>query len=80
MLNIKCNLTRSFYRKRMVQTALLSSMLFLSSCGNKSPEVNERQKFPALQVSSASVEILESYSASIQGRQDIDIYSLAELN
>lgn len=74
MLNIKCNLTRSFYRKRMVQTALLSSMLFLSSCGNKSPEVNERQKFPALQVSSASVEILESYSASIQGRQDIDIY------
>lgn len=58
----------------MVQTALLSSMLFLSSCGNKSPEVNERQKFPALQVSSASVEILESYSASIQGRQDIDIY------
>ena len=74
MLNIKCNLTHSFYRKRMVQTALLSGMLFISSCGSNPSKENERQEFPVWQVSATSVEIMESYSASIQGRQDIEIY------
>lgn len=58
----------------MVQTALLSGMLFISSCGSNPSKENERQEFPVWQVSATSVEIMESYSASIQGRQDIEIY------
>ena len=72
--NNKYNLAHSFSMKRMVQTMLLYSILFLSSCGNKQSEENGHQKFSVLQISPESVEIKESYSASIQGRRDIDIY------
>lgn len=74
MLNIKCNSMLSFPVKRIAQTVFLSAMLFLSSCGNNPSVINEHQEFPVLQITSESVEIMEFYSASIQGRQDIEIY------
>lgn len=74
MLSIKCNLMLSFPVKRIAQTVFLSAMLFLSSCGNNPSGISEHQEFPVLQIASESVEIMEFYSASIQGRQDIEIY------
>lgn len=74
MLNIKCNSMLSFPVKRIAQTVFLSAMLFLSSCGNNPSGISEHQEFPVLQIASESVEIMEFYSASIQGRQDIEIY------
>ena len=64
----------SFPVKRIAQTVFLSAMLFLSSCGNNPSGISEHQEFPVLQIASESVEIMEFYSASIQGRQDIEIY------
>lgn len=74
MLSIKCNSKLSFPVKRIAQTVFLSGMLFLSSCGNNPSGISEHQEFPVLQIASESVEIMEFYSASIQGRQDIEIY------
>lgn len=74
MLNIKCNSMLSFPVKKIAQTVFLSVMLLLSSCGNNPSVINEHQEFPVLQIASESVEIMEFYSASIQGRQDIEIY------
>lgn len=74
MLNIKYNSMLSFPMKRIAQTVFLSGMLFLSSCGNNPSGISEHQEFPVLQIASESVEIMEFYSASIQGRQDIEIY------
>ena len=74
MLNIKCNSMLSFPVKKIAQTVFLSVMLLLSSCGNNPSVINEHQEFPVLQITSESVEIMEFYSASIQGRQDIEIY------
>lgn len=74
MLRTKCNPTHSFPMKRMLQATLISSLVFASSCGNKSSESDIRQELPVMTVVSAPVEIKESYSASIQGRQDIEIY------
>lgn len=74
MLSIKCNSMLSFPVKRIAQTVFLSAMLFLSSCGNNPSGISEHQEFPVLQIASESVEIMEFYSASIQGRQDIEIY------
>lgn len=49
------------------------SALCLVSC--KSQETGEfKQTYPAITVTSTTVEVNESYSASIQGRQDIEIY------
>ena len=51
---------------------ILCSML-LASC--KNGQYGEfQQEYPVLTVSTDSVEFAESYSASIRGRQDIDIY------
>lgn len=51
---------------------ILCSVL-LASC--KNAQYGEfRQEYPVLTVSTDSVEFVESYSASIRGRQDIDIY------
>ena len=74
MLNIKCNSMLSFPVKKIAQTVFLSVMLLLSSCGNNPSGISEHQEFPVLQIASESVEIMEFYSASIQGRQDIEIY------
>lgn len=74
MLNIKCNSMLSFPVKKIAKTVFLSVMLLLSSCGNNPSVINEHQEFPVLQIASESVEIMEFYSASIQGRQDIEIY------
>ena len=74
MLNIKYNSMLPFSMKRIAQTVFLSGMLFLSSCGNNPSGISEHQEFPVLQIASESVEIMEFYSASIQGRQDIEIY------
>lgn len=71
---LRTNSTHSFPMKRMIQATLIAGLAFISSCGNKPSEGYIRQEFPVMTVALAPVEIQESYSASIQGRQDIEIY------
>lgn len=71
---LRTNSTHSFPMKRMIQATLIAGLAFISSCGNKPSEGYIRQEFPVMTVALAPVEIQESYSASIQGRQDIKIY------
>ena len=51
---------------------ILCSMLLVSCKNNQYGEF--QQEYPVLTVSADSVEFVEAYSASIRGRQDIDIY------
>lgn len=71
---LRTNSTHSFPMKRMIQATLIAGLAFISSCGNKPSDGYIRQEFPVMTVALAPVEIQESYSASIQGRQDIEIY------
>lgn len=59
--------------KRIIGAILLACTMCLSSCKNR--EVKETLPLcRVMTVAAKAVEINESYSASIQGRQDIDIY------
>lgn len=59
--------------KRIIGVILLACTMCLSSCKNR--EVKETLPLcRVMTVAAKAVEINESYSASIQGRQDIDIY------
>ena len=51
----------------------LISIVFLSSCVEH-PEDGKQRLFPVLTIKPASVKMQESYSASIQGCRDVDIY------
>lgn len=55
-----------------MKAAILFAVAGLVSCGNV--EQSGEQAYPVMTVSTDSVTIEESYSASIQGRQDIEIY------
>lgn len=55
-----------------MKAAILFAVAGLVSCGNV--EQSGKQAYPVMMVSTDSVTIEESYSASIQGRQDIEIY------
>ena len=55
-----------------MKAAVLSAVAGLVSCGNV--EQSGEQAYPVMTVAADSVTIEESYSASIQGRQDIEIY------
>ena len=59
--------------KKMIYVFSVLCVAFLYSCkGGKTPETHTACE--VMTVATDSVEIEESYSASIQGRQDIDIY------
>lgn len=45
----------------------------LSACGNRQT-VMEQPEYPVLQVEKDSVTLVESYSATIEGRQNVEIY------
>lgn len=59
-------------RKLMKCCAILSAICLVSCKNQGAGEFT--QAYPVLTVSTDSVEIIESYSASIRGRQDIEIY------
>ncbi len=59
--------------KNLSQFITILCFMFLISCKNKQ-EGEFHQAYPVLTVTSAPAEIKESYSASIRGRQDIEIY------
>lgn len=52
-------------------TSLLAALL--TACKQEQREQEMRQTLPVMVVSSRAVEFQESYSASIRGRQDVDI-------
>lgn len=60
------------YMRIKMKAAILFAVAGLVSCGNV--EQSGEQAYPVMTVSTDSVTIEESYSASIQGRQDIEIY------
>ena len=53
--------------------AVLTAILFFGGCRNNAPETLS-QEYAVIELTPSEVEISESYSASIRGRQDIDIY------
>ena len=59
-------------RKRTVGTMLLP-LLLLAGCGQEQKGQETGQTLPVMVVASRTVEFQETYSASIRGRQDVDI-------
>lgn len=64
----------SFDMRKMMKYGAVLCAICLISCKNQ--ETGEfRQAYPTFSVKPSPVEVKESYSASIQGRQDIEIYA-----
>lgn len=59
--------------KSLIWTVIPMCAVIFISCKNEDHQIVP-QNYPVLTVSQAEVEISESYSASIRGRQDIEIY------
>ncbi|MGN0309665.1 MAG: efflux RND transporter periplasmic adaptor subunit [Bacteroides sp.] len=59
---------------RSVQGALAALMLLAAVGCSKSEQVNQQSHYATLTVEQTDKELLSTYSASIRGRQDIDIY------
>lgn len=57
---------------QLLVLALLFGLIF-SSC-KKETQTEEIPEFPVIRVSSSPVSVSESYSASMQGQQDVEIY------
>lgn len=49
-------------------------LVLLTACGNECPTSDEERTYPVFTVVTASVDIVESYSATIEGCQDVEIY------
>lgn len=57
------------------RTIISSACLaLLTACGNERPAPEERRAYPVFKVTATSVDIVESYSATIEGCQDVEIY------
>ena len=60
--------------KKYVAVSVISSIvLMFSSCGGSKNESQSEVKFETMTVGTDSIDIVEKYSASIKGRQDVDI-------
>lgn len=59
---------------RSVQGAVGCLMLLAAAGCSKSESVNQQAHYVTLTVQSVDRELLSAYSASIRGRQDIDVY------
>ncbi len=57
----------------MMQTALSVSIMALAACSS-APSVQNQSEYEVIHISTSDKELQTSYSASIRGRQDIDIY------
>lgn len=58
---------------KLMPAVLITALFVFGSCRNSSQE-EVAQQYAVLKLAPTSVEVTESYSASIRGRQDIDIY------
>lgn len=52
-------------------------LVMLVSC-NSQEQAGEQPDYPVITITTSSAEIVETYTGSIQGRQDIDIYPQVE--
>ena len=52
----------------------VACLALIAACRNERPATNEEQAYPVLTVTTSSVDITESYSATIEGCQDVEIY------
>lgn len=59
--------------KKLILAVSITAIFFFGSCRNNSNE-ESAQQYAVITLAPSEMEITESYSASIQGRQDIDIY------
>ena len=53
---------------------LLASIMTLCACGSGQMQQEQVQQYPVIQVNKSSIELQESYSATMKGRQDVEIY------
>lgn len=53
---------------------LLASIVTLCACGSGQIQQEQVQQYPVIQVNKSSIELQESYSATMEGRQDVEIY------
>ncbi len=53
---------------------LITCVAFMSACGGEQAGLETMQQYPVINVSKNSIELEESYSATIEGRQDVEIY------
>nr|WP_306448828.1 efflux RND transporter periplasmic adaptor subunit [Odoribacter splanchnicus] len=57
------------------RTIISSACLtLLTACGNERPAPDGERVYPVFKVTATSVDIVESYSATIEGCQDVEIY------
>ena len=54
--------------------SLITSVLLFVACGNRQTEQIPTAQYPTITVGKSSIELSESYPATIQGQQDVDIY------
>ena len=60
-------------KKWMRLMGVIGCTLWMSSC-KQAPEAQTRVNYAIMKVTTADKELSTSYSATIRGRQDIDIY------
>lgn len=68
--------TMNMLKKESGHTLLLTAMvgvLSLTGCGNKTATTESVAQFPVVTVETSSIELSESYPASIRGKQDIEV-------
>lgn len=53
---------------------LMACVWLLASCGDKQAEQEQTGKYPVISVSKSSIELSDTYAATIEGRQDVAIY------
>ena len=53
---------------------LIVCSLLMTACGNGQSEQGQAQQYPVLQIEKSSINMAETYSATMQGRQDVEIY------
>ena len=66
-------LIENIMKVRFVQAILIACCVAVTSCKESAP-VQTVAEYPVITVSTSDQEVSSMYSASIQGRQDIDIY------
>ncbi len=61
--------------KRIIYSALLCGCVLMTGCGKKAPQAGAQQSsYEVITIGLSDKELKTNYSASIRGRQDIDIY------
>lgn len=64
-------------RTTIIYLSVSLCLAMLMSC-NSQEQAEEQPDYPVITITTSSAEMVETYTGSIQGRQDIDIYPQVE--